>query len=98
MKDKKVESQIVQIRTRLIVYLSALLIFRSIFYVLQIAFEIDSCEKLLTVAIGFVISCFISIGISERTFLIKDDLVGKPYNEDVNSRVARLSQSLDGLD
>ncbi|MEQ8584075.1 MAG: hypothetical protein RIC30_15125 [Marinoscillum sp.] len=97
LKDEKVETQIMQIRVRLIVYLSALLIFGSIFYVLQIAFQIDSYGKMITVGIGFLISSFFSIGISERTFLIRDDLVGKPFNDEINSGVERLTRSLDDL-
>ncbi len=96
-KDAKVESQIVKLRRRLVIYLCILLIVGTIIYILQIAFSIKSCAQILTVTIGFTLILHLSVGMSKRIYLIKDELVGKSYNEDILDIVSKLKQSTDDL-
>ena len=98
MKDQKMEKEIVALRQKLIIYLAALLIFGTFIYVLQIMHTIDSCGKTITTSlIGFIIF-YLSIGIGKRVFILKDELIGKPIEEDVIDNVKDLKNSLNDLD
>lgn len=98
MKNSKMEQEIITLRQKLIIYLSSLLIFGTFTYVLQIMHEINTCGKTLTVIIvGFLIFYF-SIGIGKRVFLLKDELIGKPIEDDVRENVTDLKNSLNDLE
>lgn len=98
MKDKKMEKEIIALRQKLIIYLSLLLIFGAFLYVLQIMHEINTRGKTSTVVlIGFFIFYF-SIGVGKRVFVLKDELIGKPIEEDVTDKVKDLKNSLNDLD
>jgi hypothetical protein len=98
LKDQKFEAQIIQVRKRLIIYLCGLLILSSIIYILQIAFNLDELGKYITTSVGCFLMLYLSIVIGKRVYLLKDELVGKSYNEDVTDSVNDLKSSLDDLE
>ena len=97
LKDVKIEKQIYDLRVRLIIYLCLLLILGTIIYCLQIAFNINSIKRIWTVLIGFIIILYFSIGIGKRIYLLKDELVGKSFSDDVKDTVIDLKNSLNDL-
>ena len=98
MKNTKMEQEIITIRKKLIIYLSSLLILGSFIYWLQIMHEINTCGKTITVLFfGFLLFYF-SMGIGKRIFIIKDELIGKPIEDDVRENVRDLKNSLNDLD
>lgn len=97
LKDQKLEKQIIEIKKRLIIYLCTLLLLGSIIYLLQIAFHIDSSGKYVTVSAGCFMMLFLSVAIGKRIYLLKDELVGKSFNEEVNDAVNDLKESVDDL-
>jgi hypothetical protein len=98
IKNAKMEQDIISIRKKLITYLSLLLIFGSSIYWLQIMHDINSSGKTFTVLFfGFLLFYF-SIGIGKRIFIIRDELIGKPIEDDVRDKVEDLKDSLKDLD
>ena len=98
VKDVKVEKQIYEIRIRLIVYLCILLIAGAFLYTLQIAFNMDTDSRVWTTTMGFFIVLFFSSGIGKRIYLIKDELVGKSFKDDVEEKVNNLQSAADDLE
>ena len=96
LRDEKIEKQIYYLRIRLVVYLCALLILGTLIYLLQIAFNITTCTQRISILISFIV-VFISMGIGRRAYLLKDELVGKSFNEDVQGKVSELQHSTDDL-
>ena len=91
------ERDIIVLRQKLIIYLASLLILGTFTYVLQIMHEINSCGRTITVVlVGFIIF-YLSIGIGKRVFLLKDELIGKPIEDDVRENVTDLKNSLDDM-
>jgi hypothetical protein len=97
LEDGKFEAQIIQLRIRLIIYLCGFLIIGTITYLLQIAFSINSFSQILTTSIGFILILYFSVGIGKRIYLLKDELVGKPYSEDISDSVSKLKESTNDL-
>ena len=97
LKDQKFEKQISQLRQKLIIYLCIFLFLGTVLYWLQIALNIDSVGRYSTTTVGCFVILVLSISIGKRIFLLKDELVGKPFNEDVNDSVNDLTNSVDDL-
>lgn len=98
LKDIKIEKQIYQLRIRLLIYLCVLIFVGTILYILQIAFVVSSSERIATVTFGFVVVLIYSVGIGKRIYLIKDELVGKSYNDDIRESVKDLKDATNDLD
>lgn len=98
LKDVKIERQIYELRIRLLIYLCVLIFLGTIIYILQIAFEIDSWERIITVTIGFILILFYSLGVGKRIYLIKDELVGRSYNDEIKESVQQLRNATNDLD
>lgn len=98
LKDVKIEKQIYDLRIRLIIYLCILLVLGTIIYCLQIAFNITSANRIWTILVGFIVILYLSVGIGRRIYLIKDELVGKSFNDDIKETVNGLKNSTDDLD
>ncbi|MBK7625648.1 MAG: hypothetical protein IPJ16_00345 [Bacteroidales bacterium] len=97
LKNVKIESQIIRLRIKLIVYLCLLLILGTIIYFIQIAFAIDTWPKIVFVVVTSFLILYFSMGIGKRIFLTRDELVGKSYGEDVIDNVNELKNSVDDL-
>lgn len=98
LKDEKFEAQIINLRKRLILYLIILLILSTLIYVLQIAFIIDTSGKYITVGISCPIFLLLSVLIGEKIFLVKDELVGLSYKDDININLKNLKSATDDLE
>ena len=98
IKDKKIENQIIEIRKRLIIYMSFLFLLGTIVYVLQIIFDLDSIGRIYTVTLICFTSLILSIKIGKRIYLLKDEIVGKSYKDDINEGIHNLTNSIDDLD
>jgi hypothetical protein len=98
IKDKKIEDQMISLRIRLIIYLCILLIFGTLIYVLQIAFNIVDLEQKTFLTIGFLMVLYFSTGIGKRIYLIKDELVGKSLGEGINDKVNELKNAVHDIE
>lgn len=98
LKDIKIEKQIYDLRIRLMIYLCVLLMLGAIIYCLQIAFNLVGMDRIVTILIGFLILLYLSIGVGRRIYLIKDELVGKSFNEEIQSAVNDLKNATNDLD
>lgn len=98
LKDVKIEKQIKEIRIRLLIYLCILLFIGSMLYVLQISFNIANTARIITIILGASFILVFSIGISKRIYLVKDELVGISYVEEIIETVNDLKKSTDDLD
>lgn len=98
LKDAKFEKEIIAIRLRLIIYLSSLLMFGAILYIIQIMMAIKTYPQILTVVFLFLIVLVLSVGVGKRVYLIKDELIGHSISEDIISNVKDLTNSLKDLD
>lgn len=98
LKDVKIERDIIQLRIRLLIYLIVFLIIGTIIYLLQIAFNLDTSSRIITSIIVFILILYFSVGIGKRIYLIKDELVGKSYGDDIRDSVKDLKHSTDDLD
>lgn len=98
IKDRKIEEQIIQIRKRLIIYMCILFILSTMVYVLQIIFDINTAGRLTTVTILCFTSLILSINIGKRIYLLKDEIVGKSYKDEINQGISNLTDSLDDLE
>lgn len=98
LRDEKFEAQITELRRRLVIYLCGLLIFGTIIYVLQIAFVINTTGQYYTAAIGCFLLLILSIEIGKRIYVLKDELVGKSFKDDLNDNIDNLTEALDDLE
>lgn len=98
LKDQKIEKQITEIRKRLIIYMCVLLMLSAMTYVLQIAFSIDSPGRYITVTIGCFMFLLLSVIVGKRIYILKDELVGKSYKDDINDGIQILTNSVDDLE
>jgi len=100
MKDQKIEKQIVDLRIRLMVYLCSLLLLGTLIYWSQLSFDIgfDTVGRLFTISLGLLLTLVFSIGVGMRIYLIKDELIGKSFSEDVSDSVRGLKNSVDDIE
>lgn len=98
IKDKKIENQIIEIRKRLIIYMSFLFLLGTIVYVLQIIFDLNTDGRIATVSIICFISLLLSIKIGKRIYLLKDEIVGTSYKDEINDNIQNLTDSVNDLD
>ncbi len=98
IKDKKIEDQITEIRKRLIIYMSFLFLLGTVVYIMQIMSAIDTNERLFTVTLVCVLSLLLSITIGKRIYLLKDEIVGTSYKDDINDGIQNLTDSVDDLE
>ncbi len=96
-RDQKMEEQIRQLKTRLILYLCILLILGSIFYVAQIAFNINTMYRHWSVSIALVVILYLSYGIGKRIYAVKDELVGTAINDYIGNKVDDLKASVNDI-
>ncbi len=100
MKDQKFEKQIIDLRIRLMVYLCCLLLLGTFIYVSQVASDIglDTVGRLITISIALLFTLVFSLGVGLRIYLIKDELIGKSYSEDVSDSVRYLKNNVDDIE
>ena len=100
MKDQKFEKQIIDLRKRLMLYLVVLLILGTLIYWSQLSFEIGlkTIGRLVTISLAIFLTLILSIGVGRRIYLIKDELIGKSYSEDVSETVRDLKKSVDDIE
>jgi len=97
-RDAKIEKQILEVRKRLLIYLLIFIFIGTILYILQIAFNISSNERILTTVLGTSIILYFSIGIGKRIYLVKEELVGTSFVEEIIENVKDLKKSTDDLE
>lgn len=97
-KNENEEEEIIKLKTRLLIYSLTLMLLGTCLYLLQIAFNIDTSERNITILIGCFSILFLSINIAKRIYLLKDNFIGKPINEDIDDSIDNLTSAVDDLE